>query len=74
MSLFGKLWWSLARAFGALSVILGLGEYSTLRRALMSNIDRNLELRALWLAHQLQVGNLPEGPASRRRAIRRPCG
>ncbi|MBN9420597.1 MAG: HAMP domain-containing histidine kinase [Candidatus Eremiobacteraeota bacterium] len=61
MSLFGKLWWSLALAFGALSVILGLGEYSTLRRALMSNIDRNLELRALWLAHQLQVGNLPEG-------------
>ncbi len=61
MSLFGKLWWSLALAFGALSVILGLGEYSTLRRELLSDIDRNLELRALWLAHQLQVGSLPEG-------------
>lgn len=61
MSLFGKLWWSLALAFGVLSVVLGLGEYSTLRRALMNNIDRNLELRALWLAHQLQVGSLPDG-------------
>lgn len=61
MSLFGKLWWSLALAFGVLSVVLGLGEYSTLSRALMNSIDRNLELRALWLAHQLQVGTLPEG-------------
>ena len=61
MSLFWRLWFSLALAFGLLTVALGLGEYSTLRRSLINEVDRNLEVRALWLSHQLQQGHIPEG-------------
>lgn len=61
MSLFWRLWFSLALAFGLLTIALGLGEYSTLRRTLLNEVDRNLEVRALWLSHELQAGQLPEG-------------
>ena len=61
MSLFWRLWLSLALAFGLLTIALGFGEYSTLRRSLINEVDRNLEVRALWLSHQLQQGHLPEG-------------
>lgn len=52
---------SLALAFGLLTGALGLGEYTTLRRALVAETDRNLEVRALWLAAQLESGKLPGG-------------
>lgn len=61
MSLFWRLWLSLALAFGLLTGALGLGEYTTLRRALVVETDRNLEVRALWLATQMESGKLPEG-------------
>lgn len=61
MSLFWKLWLSLALAFGLLTGALGLGEYTTLQRALVNETDRNLQVRALWLVSQFDQGKLPQG-------------
>lgn len=61
MTLFARLWPPLAILFAALVLLLGLGEYRTLQRALRSEIDHNLEKRANWVASELRAGRLPHG-------------
>lgn len=61
MSLFYRLWVLLASTFGALLLLLGIGEYQTLRRALSQEVDHNLERRAHWIETELDHGRLPTG-------------
>ncbi|MFN8611913.1 MAG: HAMP domain-containing sensor histidine kinase [Vulcanimicrobiota bacterium] len=61
MSIFYRLWLSLAVTLGLVIVALGVGEYKTLQRALTTEVDRNLEKRAHWIEGQLLRGKVPEG-------------
>lgn len=61
MSIFYRLWLSLAATLGLVILALGVGEYKTLQRALQLEVDRNLEKRAHWIEGQLNRGVLPKG-------------
>lgn len=61
MTLFYRLWLSLAATLGVLIMALGVGEFQTLKRALSSEVDRDLEQRAHWVERQLRSGRVPEG-------------
>lgn len=61
MSLFSRLWLSLGLAFALLTLALGVGEYTTLQRALRNEIDLNLQDRAHWLAEEIRLGRMPQG-------------
>ncbi|MBS2034582.1 HAMP domain-containing histidine kinase [bacterium] len=61
MSIFYRLWLSLAVTLGLVILALGVGEYKTLQRALNLEVDHNLEKRAHWIQGQLLLGLLPKG-------------
>ena len=61
MSLFYRFWLALAGTLGVLILGLGAGEYQTLKRALLVEIDRNLEKRAHWVEGELSQGRVPTG-------------